>query len=772
MIARIIQYFRDHELLMVVVLGYVLASLRFWPFYVGQTIFFGDNYSLLIPGKIFSAFWIRNGIIPLWNPLVFAGISWINDITQSIIYFSTVLFTLLDPAIAFNFTIVIHYVIAGVGMWFLAGSFVKKSWQRILALILWVFSTQLAGATNNLSTLQSLVWLPWITYLGFGVQKSFSKKICFGVVVLLQFLGGYPQHVIYSIFFAVLISFYDLLGDKKWPFRLKSWFVQWLVTALIVIAFSAAAWMPFAEGFVSSTRMTQSIEQAQVGSLHPGMMIKPFLPYFFDLPLVGMKWGPAWSGQPNVVFVITGFGMIVLIVSLLKWQKLDRWIKFYAIFTTVSLVFSLGKYLPYYALIQQLIPLFRVGRYPSMVMILTNVVVILWFVRYLPNINLSKKWRRLILILLGLLVVAAMVGLSLAGWRMDFLWHILNAVTKMRLEQSVFHTLVKDQIIIMVITANVIWVSLLTMINLVLWQRRQIFGLLVAITIEMWLATQGMFFFAANEIYPTWQEIDEKTSQYQQISPSYRLLTRNSNDPYTDYGSYWEALVVRQPFSDSFIDDTELWEHTNLKWLQQGLTPDWNMAYGVPIINGYTTLLPRDFTALWQKSSESRINFVDYIEIDNPLLKNWAVKYYLVDTWYPGIPDLTNYQQVSQDERLALYELPATLSRFRYEDGTPVEFGAYKETPNQIIMEFVAPNVRQLIMADRFDPNWQAELNGEPVEVNNWQGMRSIEIEPGLNQLTLSYRPIIFYVGLIVSLAALAIGSYFAYQTEKKARET
>ena len=105
--------------------------------------------------------------------------------------------------------------------------------------------------------------------------------------------------------------------------------------------------------------------------------------------------------------------------------------------------------------------------------------------------------------------------------------------------------------------------------------------MVAVVVIELLVNTQGMFYFAPNKIYDTqtgnsqdliaqlniempidlsvahkkitleddW--IEEPKSK--NVTNNYRILTRNSNLPYTDYGSYWEAMVVRKPFSDSFV---------------------------------------------------------------------------------------------------------------------------------------------------------------------------------------------------------------------------
>jgi len=132
-----------------------IIAVRFLPFFLGKTLFFGDNYSLLVPGRIFTASWLREGILPLWNPYLFAGISWVGDINQSIIYPTTLIFLIFKAAGALNLTILIHIFITFLGMFCLTKVWTKNTWTAIIAGVMWMFSTQVTGSINNLATLHS-----------------------------------------------------------------------------------------------------------------------------------------------------------------------------------------------------------------------------------------------------------------------------------------------------------------------------------------------------------------------------------------------------------------------------------------------------------------------------------------------------------------------------------------------------------------------------------------------------------------------------------------
>jgi hypothetical protein len=286
-----------------------LIVLRFYPAVLeGKVMVFGDNYSLLVPGKIFTSYWLKQGIIPWWNPTIFAGIPWTQELSQSVFYPTTLLFMFLDPGYALNLSIAAHLLFTFFGMYLLVRFWIKHDYAALIGAILWTFSTQATGSSNNLVTIQAIAWFPWIAYCGLKLFESSKMILIFSLFALGQFLAGYPQHVVYAIFLAVILSII-----RNWRnVALWTWLYRWLITAVVTIGVSTIAWLPFLEVFLQSTRMIQTTQQAGTGSLNPLMLIKMVLPYFFDNPAAGIKWGPAWSGFPNSLFYVTWVGLIGL----------------------------------------------------------------------------------------------------------------------------------------------------------------------------------------------------------------------------------------------------------------------------------------------------------------------------------------------------------------------------------------------------------------------------------------------------------------------------
>lgn len=761
-------------------LAFSLILIKFFPFLIGKTLFFGDNYSLMVPGKLFSSQWILEGILPLWNPYIFAGISWIGDINQSLLYPTTLLFAVFNPAVALNVSIVAHLAIAYVSMYLLSRSFSIKPLYAFLAGCLWMFSTQILGSIHNLSTLQALVWLPLMLWSGILVAKYRWGWVVVGVLATVQFAAGYPQHSLYSILSAVLFS---VIAEFSFGLHKKNdlhtsfkWFTRWIWAGLLTIGLSAIVWMPFIEAFFESTRMLQTVEQAQIGSLNPMMLIKLLVPTFFDNAVMGMKWGPAWSGQPNVAFYFGWFGLLVLVVNLFRWRKWDVIDKIFAAIVFLTLTFSLGSYLPGYELIQQIIPILQWGRYPSMVMIVTTVVLIVWIARSIETFRLSRKYLHLLLLASILICVSFGVLFLQAKYNQAQLWQTLNFVTANKLASSAFHTEAKDAIIVQSISISVV-VSALFFFGCLLalkYKRRELLVLLIVF--DVLVSTQWMFIFADKSIYSTKEELSESMPAFWNTldTRQFRSLTRNGNAPYADFGGYWEALVVREPFSDSFIDSNELQNQHNLKALRDGLTPDWNMVVSQPMIHGYTALLPIDFANTWQHSAEPRINFIDELQTSNTALKDWSTKYYVVDTWYPSYGEVFPSNVVMTSERWTVFELPDTLPRFRYQNNEAVQFWQYSENPNEI--SFTAESndgQQQIVVADRYDPNWQVMVNGQDVTLENYQGMRRFAIPEGQISVQMWYEPTAFYRGLMLSSVTLfSLIGYVVFQIIRSRRSS
>lgn len=735
-ISAIWHWLEEHWWASASLLSIGITLFRFYPFLFNQTIIFGDNHFLMVPGKLFIAEWLVRGIVPLWNPLLFAGLSIIGDINQSLWYISTALFMVFPPGSALSINIVLHQCIAFLGMMFLAKKLTKHIGLQVVATGLWVCSPFVTASLNNISTMQSLAWMPIVVALSvpIGMAKQQVKSVTLlVVVVLLQMLGGYPQHVVYSLLAGVLLNVWigrEYFFRKEFS-RLLKWFLSWILVAIASVGITAFLWLPFLEVVNLSTRNIQSAEQASAGALSLSELVKVSLPTLFDNAHLGMKWGPSWSKPPNALLYIPFLALVSLFVVLKRrlWRAND-W--FFLAVVMVPLVIAIVSTSPAMNVIQQL-PILSMTRGVSTILMISSLFSALWIATLFERVSLSHA-RSVLAVTGGLLVISvALLYVTTNTSYFTSIWNGLDGLVRGRISNSSFHTLERDQLI----AFNFFLFSLIQLIffgiGYYLLSKKHFLALGIAVSIEAMTLSLPLFLFAPASLYQVSANSETVVPIFSSADlTQYRLLPRNYNAPFTDFGYYYDSLVLRQPFSNSYVDSVELANFTHLRRMRNGATPDWNMALGVPIITGYTTLIPESSNAIFNETDVPGLNNLPEISTENEALRQWATKYYLVDSWFDLSAEVLPSSKIGENGYWQLYEIPGALPRFRFENDAPVEFKEFTENPNELDLTFSNENGQQfLIIADRFDTNWKVKVNGVEGQVENWQGMRRVAIPQG-----------------------------------------
>jgi hypothetical protein len=419
----------------------------------------------------------------------------------------------------------------------------------------------------------------------------------------------------------------------------------------------------------------------------------------------------------------------------------------------VFLLLALGGFLPGFSLLQAVFPVFRIVRNPGIMLIVPSLLLPLW----LSPLAFSIKWQagfwpRLWQVSWGLLALAV-ISLGISFGPFDQVWLLVDQILGSRLSASAFHTLARDQLIAQMVAQSLLVASGGLVASLWALKRRKYWLLIAVIGLDLVYHSSGSLFFAPATIYPSWPEINNQQTSVP-VGPTHnsRYLIRNSNKPYTDFFTYWDALSVRQPFTDSFIDEHERQSYSLLAEMSRGLTPNWHMVYRVSAINGYLTLMPADVDRTWNRTDEVAINSLPEISLDEPQLVNWAVKRYLVDGEFAVEEDLTDRPILSTAGRWQTYQLLGD-DRFRLQDGPRLGLIEVDQTPNQLAVRLSPTNIdAQVVVADRYDPGWLALVQGKPVLVTNHNGMLGFELPAETSLIVLTYQPNNFYWGLLISL--------------------
>jgi hypothetical protein len=421
-----------------------------------------------------------------------------------------------------------------------------------------------------------------------------------------------------------------------------------------------------------------------------------------------------------------------------------------------TLLFSLGGNLPGFEQLQAILPLLKVSRGPSTILMVTNIFWIIWLGSLLARDWPKPKLWQKSLVWLGLGVsLSSALAYYLGLTQFEKIWQLATSFLGPKLTQSPFHTLAKDQIIWQQIFKSLAINAGLFAAASWLWQRRWWVGLALVVAGDMLINTAGLYYFAPSEIYFTANQLKQFPAAKFASDWQFRTLIRNGNYPYTDLGAYWEAIAVRPPFSDSYVNAAELENYGYLSRFARGLTPDWNQVVGLSAVNGYVTLLPQSVQQTWAPAASSaRINNLPEISLNNPALKTWAVKYYLVDHWFAVSEDLTGLKKIASQDWWDVYELPGVLARVRWlKADQTAEVSNWQENPNQISLSVksLAHQPEALILADRYDKNWRAWVDDQVVSITNVADQRQILVPPGLHHVKFEFIPFRLYQGAAIS---------------------
>lgn len=729
------------------------ACIRFSPFFFGKTLVFGDNYSLQVPQKIWTASWISQGVFPLWNPLLFSGIDWVGDISETPLSPYILPFVLFPGSFALNLLAFSHFVFSAAGMYLFAKKITGNHWWSTVAGGLFASSPIWTAGVNNLPIFQSMSWIPWIFYASAMVPFSVAGAIILALACAGQISAGYPPHLVLTIPTALLFSL-------VWRKGKKSVTLLWLAAIVLAAGLTAPIIWPFLTTLSLSTRPLLFASQLTTGSLHPAEIVKMLIPNIFDAPIFGMRWGPVWNSAPSAVPYFSWLGTIAL--ALAGWRSLRKksWVKFAALFSVLGLVFSLGSRLPAYELFSQL-PLVGSVRTPTVWLIWTQFFGLLLLAEAGKYVE-TQKITKAIIGIFATAGISAALGLLLSVFWFEEPWRLADTILGGALSRSAFHTLERDRLIAIIFFGSIIINTILTMLSWRFMAKKLPAIAAIILIIETLLHSQTLLFFGNSQHYAS----PPKQADFLR-DPQFRAITRNANAPYTDFASYWEALAIRPPFSDSFVDGKEMATMDHLRRLRNALTPDWNLAAHVPVVNGYTTLLPNDYQSFWPRTStEPQVNSLPEIDLNESELARWSVRYYIVDKHFE-VREENPFPTIFESNEIAVYELPA-LARFRYKDGTAAQLTNIRENPNTLAFELTASQ-SPLVIADRYSPGWKARVNGKDATVENDGGMRAFILEPGNNQVVLFYAPDSYRYGVLATVGTmLFVGTALIVHSRKK----
>ncbi len=158
----------------------------------------GDLLLYFYPLRDYAAQALREGRLPLWNPYTFMGAPFLANSQAGFFYPFNALMAWLPAEKAVSYSIVLHLIIAALGMYALARAGLKLGMlAAFTSAITFGLGGYLGAQVEHLNQLQVLSWLPLQVLILYrsGQSSRFALKpiLLLSLLIALQVLAGHTQ---------------------------------------------------------------------------------------------------------------------------------------------------------------------------------------------------------------------------------------------------------------------------------------------------------------------------------------------------------------------------------------------------------------------------------------------------------------------------------------------------------------------------------------------------------------------------------------------------
>lgn len=670
-------------------------------FYLIFVNFSTDTIILFISQKIYLGRWLARGIVPLYNPLLFAGIPFLFDPGMGHLHPFNLLYLLPYPW-SFSLWISLTVFIYLAGFYRFFASFTKTSIFAVILTLILFFSGSGFWRTNNPAILLVIAHYGLFFY---SIKSMKTKQISwqFLIIGFLMTVSGHIQFVFYGYMMGFIVAwlFYRI--------PMKKIFINFLLLGLVTSWFYVLC-LPIV---LSSTRLTTHKDYVAMGPLHPFQIIQFVMPFFFGYVQNGSKWnvGPTFVILISLLFIP---GMIFLAINK-KIHKLILAVLIVYVAATLGVINF---------------PFFR-GAAQSIIVI--HIVGLLLFaqnekllISSLGKINKKYIYTGIVLAI----ITYAFFMLPVFSKAFFLLYGIVKKTP------SLFYDAATVKTIGNIVALNFI---LLISVLLFLWiiQKRKKFTyplLLVFVVFE------GIFInFFHNYFIPQSVLVRNHKLPARINLASYRIQTSSDVVPYFGFHTYMSEVLFRPPFSKEPTSFTEREQRTfaRLNHIFSYHPSTWSMIKGFSTIQGYNTFVPKRIAKYFSEPSIDYRSEYDYIiqrnslfgqseiglaingietskiTLYDPRWQELGVRYFISDR------PLKKYLLIAQDDGRYFYENKNAVSIYQLIDtkNRKVNLDPIYTDPNKRVFDIRAQDIGKKLVINVNPDGFVAEQDRKKLAV-------------------------------------------------------
>jgi hypothetical protein len=319
--------------------------------------------------------------IPWWNPLINGGQPILSNPNYSAFYPPSWLGLLVAPHYALNLQVLLHALVAFLGMWKLVKRLGCSRSSCLLAGVSFIGGGGHLSMLHAITLFFSMSWLPWLIYFGDCLLKADQRVgakgwlrygIYCGGIISLQLLIAEPV--------TVLIGGLSLLAlSADYARRRPRAATRTILPVLLALALAGIQLVPTFHRLQESTRAEGlDLRNSVYWSTSPARLIQMVYPHLYGDPnSLGsqLALGQNLHDQDSGYILSIYPGLIILILAV---SAGCRQIPLRFTWTTMAVLgvfLALGRHNPIYVNLLAHIPPFSLIRYPEKFLLLTTFAI-------------------------------------------------------------------------------------------------------------------------------------------------------------------------------------------------------------------------------------------------------------------------------------------------------------------------------------------------------------------------------------------------------------
>jgi hypothetical protein len=717
----------------------------------------------------------RQGHFPFWNPYIKCGLPLFATAQPGVLYPLSLIYFILPLDLAFNWTIILHFFLAGLFTYMLLIDLGASIRGGLAAAIAFVFSGYLISVHNVLNTLISVSWYPLVILCGCRLFRTGKMRwtVATGASTCCMFLGGGVEIVLFALASLLILCIQPMvlptnLSDPS-P-QLSRRLTLFGLALLVFLGLSMVQVLPFLELYLHSHRYGGvSLAEATRWSLAPRDLI-----YFLFPDIYGQRISPDryWKYQNYLKSIYVG-PMVVLLASIYFVKEGRRSLVLLA-GILVTLVFALGKYTPIYPFFYSYFPLFATLRYPVKFIFLLCFwlcVVVGFgldcisrsFSRFHRPVNRNNRLQGLlvisIIVMAGILILTRFfpeqVISSGQKWMSDLLDPAYLFMALHNFNRVLFFTLLGFMVLFFGFRHKL--------------TRHGSLLLLILLASDLFLGNRGYFFklesaafHAENDIIRTLKADPDLFRLH--VLPSVKELDVTINS-YEDFHRARKQFLAYDLMMEHHLFDVDGYNVP----LQPRYEKFINLIRGQPLTPSVASLL--NLLNVKYVLTAKSIDLPGYAWVQDGLTTS---RLYRNSNNLPRAFLVKDHKVVDREEEFARFfsEPGFDPRRTVLLETTPKRFETLKNAPslsdllpavkikkyehNRMIIEVQTPEAALLFMSEAYYPGWKAYVDNEQEEILRANYVfRAIPLGPGAHRLEVIYDPLSFKVGLSITMVTL-----------------